>query len=224
MNQISKVLICSALGWLSAQAQTFQDTVNTAIPDGNPNGLSSTINVTGLASQLQDITVSLDISGGANGDLYAFLSHGSTGFAVLLNRTGKTATDPFGYNDAGFNITLSDAVSLDIHNYGGNGGALLTGIWQPDGRNVDPQLVLDTSARTALLNSFAGSDPNGSWTLVVADMAGGGGQAVLNSWAIDITPVPEPGAGKLFLFIGGSCMFQYFRRKVPKYPRLARSC
>jgi len=156
--------------------------------------------------------VSLDISGGSDGDLYAFLSHGSTGFAVLLNRVGKTATDPFGYGDAGFHITLSDAASLDIHNYGGNGGAALTGTWQPDGRNVDPQLVLDTSPRSAFLSSFIGSDPNGTWTLVVADMAGGGGQAVLQSWGIDVTPVPEPGSSRLFLVMAGAGLLQYFRR------------
>src|SRR5689334_3241324 len=153
MRQIAKLLISVAFGCVTTQAQTFTDTVNTAIPDGNPTGLSSSINVTGLAGQLLDITVSLDISGGSNGDLYAFLSHGSTGFAVLLNRTGKTGSDPFGYGDAGFHITLSDAATLDIHNYGGNGGALLTGIWQPDGRNVDPQLVLDSSPRNAFLSS-----------------------------------------------------------------------
>src|SRR5262249_30283949 len=152
-------------------------------------------------TQLEDVTVSLDISGGSNGDLYAYLQHGSTGFAVLLNRVGKTASDPFGYSDSGFHVILSDAASLDIHNYGGNGGNALTGTWQPDGRTADPQLVLDTSPRTAMFNSFLGSDPNGVWTLTVADMAGGGGQAVLQSWGVNVTaaPVPEPGAGKLFL-------------------------
>jgi len=212
MNKVCKLCILFLVSGLTASAQIFQDTVNTDIPDGNPTGLSSSINVTGLAGQLQDITVSLDISGGSDGDLYAFLSHGSTGFAVLLNRVGKTATDPFGYGDAGFHITLSDAASLDIHNYGGNGGAALTGTWQPDGRNVDPQLVLDTSPRSAFLSSFIGSDPNGTWTLVVADMAGGGGQAVLQSWGIDVTPVPEPGSSRLFLVMAGAGLLQYFRR------------
>src|SRR5690242_13438813 len=212
MRQIVKLLMCFVLGWLNAQAQSFTNTVNTAIPDGNPNGISSSINVTGLESALQDITVSLDISGGSNGDLYGFLSHGSTGFAVLLNRVGKTSTDPFGYSDAGFHVTLSDAASLDIHNYGGNGGAALTGTWQPDGRNVDPQLVLDSSPRNAFLSSFVGSDPNGTWTLVVADMAGGGGQSVLQSWGINITPVPEPGTNQLFLVMAGAGLLQYLRR------------
>src|SRR5947207_2556934 len=158
MRLISNLLTLSVLSALTAQADLFQQTVNTAIPDGNPTGLSSTIDVQGLGNQLEDITVSLDISGGFNGDLYAYLSHGSTGFAVLLNRAGKTAADSFGYSDPGFHIVLSDAASLDIHTYGGNGDLPLTGTWQPDGRNVDPQLVLDTSPRTAQFNSFIGSD------------------------------------------------------------------
>jgi subtilisin-like proprotein convertase family protein len=212
MKKIPKLLPLFVLGAFTAQAQLFQDTVNTAIPDGNPTGLSSTINVTGLGNQLQGITVNLDISGGLNGDLHAYLSQGTLGFAVLLNRVGKTGTDPFGYGDSGFHISFSDAASLDIHNYGGNGGLPLTGIWQPDGRNLDPQFVLDTSPRTAFLNSFIGSDPNGTWTLVVEDMAGGGGQAVLESWGIDLTAVPEPAAGKLFFIMAGAGLFQYLRR------------
>jgi len=215
MQLITKLLAVSALSALTAQAQLFQQTVNAPIPDGNPTGLSSTIDVEGLSGQLSDITVSLDISGGSNGDLYAYLSHGTTGFAVLLNRVGKTASDPFGYGDAGFHIILSDAASLDIHNYGCNGGAALTGTWQPDGRNTNPQLVLDTSPRNARFNSFLGSDPNGLWTLVVADMAGGGGQATLQGWGVDVAaaPVPEPGAGKLFIVMAGAALLQYLRQR-----------
>jgi subtilisin-like proprotein convertase family protein len=215
MKVTSKLLMLIVLSGLTAQGDVFQETVNTAIPDGNPGGLESTIDVGGLAGQLEDITVSLDISGGFNGDLYAYLGHGDTGFAVLLNRVGKTAVDSFGYSDPGFHIVLSDAASLDIHTYGGNGDLPLTGTWQPDGRNVDPQLVLDTSPRTAQFDSFIGSDPNGAWTLFVADMAGGGGQAVLQSWDINlaVVSVPEPGAGKLFSVMAGAGLFQYLRRR-----------
>jgi hypothetical protein len=49
-------------------------------------------------------------------------------------------------------------------------GGPLTGIWTPDGRVVDPDLVLNTDPRTALLGSFNGLDPNGEWTLLIADL------------------------------------------------------
>jgi hypothetical protein len=218
-----KLLLVGLLTGLQAQAQVFQQTVNTDIPDGNPTGLSSTIEVSGLASQLENITVSLDIPGGFNGDLYAYVSHGTSGFAVLLNRVGKTAGDPFGYSDAGFNkLTLSDTASQDIHLYGGNGGLALTGIWQPDGRNVNPQLVLDSSPRTAMLSSFTGADPNGSWVLFVADMASGGGQAVLQDWSIDITAVPEPATGKLCVGLAAALALARLWRM--RRPRLKDDC
>src|SRR5690242_4320481 len=61
------------------------------IPDANPTGWSDTRNVDwngqfGSGSwNITDVNVVLNVSGGYNGDLYAYLVHGS-GFAVLLNR------------------------------------------------------------------------------------------------------------------------------------------
>ena len=137
------------------------------------------------------MNVSLDITGGWNGDLYAYLSF-SDGFAVLLNRVGKSSSDDFGYGDAGFNVTFSDSAATDIHLYGGNGGNQLTGTWQPDGRETDPQLVVSSDPRTALLSSFDNLDPNGTWTLFVADVATGY-QSTLVSWSIEIVTVPGAG-------------------------------
>jgi hypothetical protein len=182
--------------------------------------LSSSIEVSGSTGLILDITVGLNISGGANGDLYAFLSHGTSGFAVLLNRVGKTAADPFGYDDAGFSILLNEYATLDIHSYGGNGGAPITGIWQPDGRNVDPQLVLDTDARTATLSSFTNQVANGTWTLFVSDQTGGQ-QSTLQSWNLTIsTGVPEAATVQLVaagagLLLARSLMRRRFRALRP---------
>lgn len=41
------------------------------------------------------ITVTINLTGGWNGDLYAHLVHES-GFSVLLNRTGRSLADPDG--------------------------------------------------------------------------------------------------------------------------------
>lgn len=214
------LIVLGLLPGMPAQGQFFQQTVNTDIPDGNPTGLSSTIQVGGVGNQLENISITLDISGGYNGDLYAYLSHGAGGPAILLNRVGKTGSNPFGYGDSGFSITLSDSASQDIHSYGGNGGLALNGTWQPDGRNVDPQLVLDSSPRTALLGTFTGDDPNGSWVLFVADMAAGGGQPVLQDWSIDITAVPEPGsAGLLLGFVACLIAMRSVSRRKPGSPR-----
>src|SRR2546422_5215497 len=119
------------------------------IPDGDAAGVSDVRTITSVITQISSITVSLDISGEFNGDLYASLRHDS-GFSVLLNRPGRTADSPSGYGDRGLNITLSDsAPNGDIHSYRAvftpEAGSPLTGTWQPDRRNVDPSLVLDST-------------------------------------------------------------------------------
>jgi subtilisin-like proprotein convertase family protein len=189
-------LLLPSLFLLSASASgqgTFQflKTVNSLVPDGNPTGLASTINVSGLYGPMTNINVFLTVSGGYNGDLYACLTGPNGGFAVLLNRSGMTALNGFGYGDAGFNITLTDLAVTDVHSYGGNGGGQLPGTWQPDGRAINPQFAFDTVGRTAMLNSFDNLDPNGTWTLFVADMAGGY-QSTLTSWGMQVNVVPEP--------------------------------
>jgi hypothetical protein len=61
----------------------------------------------------------------------------------------------------------------------------LTNSWAPDGRNVDPALVLDTDSRTDLLSSFNELDPNGSWSLFIADLEPGD-TSTLVSWGLEL--------------------------------------
>lgn len=192
-------LLLASFAPLQAETFTFSG-LNQAVPDGDPNGLSNTQTVSTAITSIGSLTLGLDLSGGFNGDIYAYVTH-STGFTSLLNRVGRTAGDPFGYDDDGFQVTFSDsAANGDIHNYRSvttpAPGFPLTGIWQPDARTADPDMVTDASARTAFLSSFNGLDPNGSWTLFLADLSSGpaGGSFTLNSWSLNIeaTPIPEP--------------------------------
>lgn len=194
----------ATLGGLATQAQITSQYdftgINADIPDANLSGLGNAQTVTSAEHSIQSLTVTLDIQGtggGAfNGDYYAYLTHGS-GFAVLLNRSGRTSGDASGYADNGYNsVTFADgAANGEIHLYQNtlapSGNGALTGTWAPDGRNVNPTTVLDTTGRTATLSSFAGVDPNGTWTLFIADL-GGGGTGRLASWSLSITAVPEP--------------------------------
>lgn len=196
----------ATLGGLATQAQITSQhdftSINADIPDGSLSGLGNSQTVSSAEHFIQSLTVTLDIQGtgaGAfNRDYYAYLTHGS-GFAVLLNRSGKTSGDAVGYADNGYNnLTFQDsAANGEIHLYQNtlapSGNGALTGTWAPDGRNVNPTTVLDSDGRTALLNPFAGADPNGTWTLFVADVSGGG-TARLASWSLSITAtaVPEP--------------------------------
>jgi len=195
MKQIYAFLLPLALSVATTHATLFTWTMGpTVIPDANPNGLATTVTVSGLADRITDVNVYVNVSGGFNGDLYGYLSFGE-GTAILLNRVGKTSSDSFGYGDTGFVIKLDDQASqvTDIHLYQNVQNYSITGnaLWRPDGRDVDPQQVLDTSSQTAFLSSFNNLDPNGTWTLFFADMASGE-QATLISWALEIEAVPEP--------------------------------
>jgi subtilisin-like proprotein convertase family protein len=204
MKRLTAILVAMSM-MMSAQAQTttnvFQQTPNEIIPDANPTGLFSTIVVGEISGDIQSVTVMLNIANGFNGDLFAFLSFDS-GYAVLLNRIGKDDSNPYGSGSSGIDVILSDAATADVHLYDGNVGDLLTGTWQPDGRETDPQLVVSSDPRTAMLSSFNNLDPNGTWTLYVADMASGY-QSTLVSWGIIITTVPEPTAIQFLAAFGG---------------------
>jgi subtilisin-like proprotein convertase family protein len=183
-------------------------TVNSVIPDNNPTGLADTRTISGsVITGITSVEVRLEISGGWNGDLYAYLMHDS-GFSVLLNRPGKTLLDVIGSGSAGFDITLSDAAITDIHDIGPSGH--ISGSFQPDARNVDPFDVLDTDSRTSFLSSFQGLNANGAWTLFVADNAAGD-QSTLLSWGLNISGVPEP-SRTVLLMLGGLAMLQRRRR------------
>ena len=220
------------LAWTyCVQANPIEIQVNQPIPDGDLSGLTSSINLSGLSGPIGAVRLDLNISGTYNGDLYAYLVHDG-GFSVLLNRVGRTGNNDLGYGDGGINVTFADgAANGDIHNYrsslfGNASTALsgpLTGTWSPDGRQSSPFGVTDADARTALLSSFDGLDPNGDWTLFIADLSGGDLHQ-LNSWGLElnapIAAVPESGNTALLLLMAAGCILLMGWR--PWQPRLAR--
>jgi len=203
--------------------------LTSAIPDNNLSGMARTVTVSGYELKAPYVvTVSMKITGtgyGAwNGDYYADLRHTSvdgtmTQLAVLLNRVGRSSTLGSGYSDNGMDITLADSAVRDVHEYrldfpGGNNdpiGAMLTGTWQADGRNVNPMSALDSSLRTTMLNDLGAVSPNGTWTLFIADAkAGGTGQLV--EWKVTMQGVPEPSAASLIIFSAGALLALRRRR------------
>jgi hypothetical protein len=180
------------------QAQTtesFTFTTNRVVPDGSASGLSDVRSVNSAIGNITSLKVRLKVTGEFNGDLYGYLRH-SSGFTVLINRPGKTATNAFGYGDSGFNITFQDgAVNGNLHTYQNvitpPDGSPLTGIWQPDGRNVDPDVVTEASLPTTSLTNFNGLNAAGDWTLYLADTQSGGTNMV-TEWGLDITGGATP--------------------------------
>lgn len=216
-RRIDRLIWTLALGVLAgstmtASAQLYSVTqssgaLSVLIPDNSSVGVAHEQEVTGLVGALDYVEVDLRITSlGAspmfNGDLYVTLTHDS-GYSVLLNRVGRRLGSSGGYADNGFDIRLSDTAAADVHSYrltvsgnefvpisNSNPADPLTGTWQPDGRAVDPGVVLTTSPRTAGLSTFDGLNPNGVWTLFVADL-GVGGLAKLDSWSVHLVGVPE---------------------------------
>lgn len=215
---------------LSASAPVFVFTSEVALPDGTGAGLVDRRTVSGVPLQAS-VSVGLTLSGlgegMVNGDLYATLSHENASgivdaFVVLLNRLGKRLDNDEGYFDSGMSIDLvGDPSAPDVHNYritlGGSHtvplGGPLTGTWSPDGRETDPDLVLDTDERSSGLDAFTGIDPNtGRWVLFVADLMQGG-EARLDQWSLQFSPVAIPESQWFALGAGvGLAVLALFRR------------
>lgn len=216
------VMAAAVLGAASASAQTFNTNltfnVNQAIPDADSSGLALAQNLTlsTLPGPITKVTVTLNISGGFNGDLYAYLAGPGTGFAVLLNRTGVNGGNAFGSTDSGFSVTLDDSASFaDIHTSALSGG-VLSGTFGSDGEKIDPQSDPSDfpAAQTDLLTSFNGNLASGTWTLFLADLSAGG-VATINSYVLDITAVPEPGTMALAA-IGGLALLALRHSRLRK--------
>src|SRR5260370_34622548 len=91
LSNVSALIVVLAAASAPAQTNTFSFTnvVNLGIPDANPNGLSSSIQISGLFGSISNVSVYLNISGGWNGDLYGYLSGDNGGFRVLRHRSGE---------------------------------------------------------------------------------------------------------------------------------------
>jgi subtilisin-like proprotein convertase family protein len=206
-------LVCALT--MPLRAATYSNSIEnifTTIPDGDLNGIQSSLSLSGLAQAIADVNVTLTISGGFNGDYYVYLYHNGTS-SILLNRVGRSGSNSSGYSDAGFGtnsvsfrFTFDDQAGNDVHNYQTSAFALnsnlqLTGSYQPDGRAIDPLSagsLFDSASRSSELNVFNGMDGNGTWSLFVADVSAGG-EGTLVNWGLQITTIPEPASARLLV-------------------------
>jgi hypothetical protein len=158
------------------------------ISDGSSVGITSIATVSGsgnIASSGDNVSVTLNLSGGNIGDLVAYLRF--NGVTVqLLNRPG-TSGNPLvlGYTGNSsftfYPVTLSDGNVTSVDSYGGG--------------SISSIVSFNPSAGSAGFQAFNSlSSVSGNWTLFFADLSGGDGANVttLNSWSLNITAVPEP--------------------------------
>jgi subtilisin-like proprotein convertase family protein len=179
------------------------------ILDGNPVGQVFTGNFNNAASwdQVVSLTVGLNVSGGYNGDLYAYLIAPNGTVMMLMNQPG-VGVNGIGASGSGMNITLSSGNTGDgllapnsgaIQNetsgaYLGNPGNQASAVYSALG-----SLAFQTVSDAQNLGP-TGSAANGTWTLYFADVASGGGNETLNSWTLNLAVVPEPVTLALGLF------------------------
>jgi subtilisin-like proprotein convertase family protein len=191
--KILSVVCGLALGLVSASASLSisYSGFGQQITDGSSVGITSVATVSGagsIASSGDNVSVTLNLSGGNIGDLVAYLNYGGVGGVTvqLLNRPG-TGGNPSALGYTGnssfiFNpVTLSDGNSTGVDSYGGG--------------SVNSAVSYNPTSGSTAFQAFNGlSSANGNWTLLFADLSGGDGANVttLNGWSLDITAVPEP--------------------------------
>jgi subtilisin-like proprotein convertase family protein len=190
---VTATIVAGLAPGLGAQTKIFTQNSTSAtvvIPNNNLSGVAEQLTFSSTLTSISDVEVSLDIAGGYDGDYYAYLTYG-TGFAVLLNREGSSIGNSYGSPYSGYNVTFSGSAPNGNINLANAVGGIVTGTWQPDGRNVSPLGVVYNASpsQTALLSSFDGLNPNGTWDLFIADISVGG-QGSLVRWGLTVTQDP----------------------------------
>lgn len=225
-------------GWcLSAQAATISGTLsnlNLAIPDASSGSvLPSTIVLNSGGQLISSLRISVTVSGGFNGDLYILLEHGGKS-SVLVNRPGLDTTvtsSAYGSPSRGLNVTFFDAATVDLKtsipmtldaSYGSggvnDGQAQVTGVFQPDGRDVSPfSADLSTSTtETRTLSEFNNTTMDGPWTLSLVRVSSLE-TSTLEGWSVEATSstvtVPEPGTVLSSMLLVCSGLYVRFIRR-----------
>jgi len=195
--------LTAILTFTAARAEVFSELstnfiVGTDIPEANPVGLVSRGFVTGLpvGALVTNLTVSLDVSGGYNGSLYAYLVAPNDSTVVLLDQPGVTEDNPFGAGGSGLAVNFTESAGESIQTAAETPGEVTAGNYLPAGDFSNCQ---DTPA-------------DGEWKLYVSDETAGGGQAILVDWSLTLKvgTVPEPCS--LTLVLGASLALGACRR------------
>lgn len=162
------------------------------IPDNTASGVGYSINFGPAEFLISDIAITLNVTGGYNGDLFAYLTHGGQS-AVLFNQNIGTP------NSSGLSsVAFTVGSGATIHSASGTAGQALTGSYTAQDN----------------LNVFYNTTAAGTWTLFLADLSPGD-TSTLVSWDVDLTVVPEPATWTLIIFgalASGTVMFRRFSR------------
>ena len=181
-------------------------TINLAVPDNTANGVSNTINVSGIpgGATITDIQVTLNMSHTYPGDMIFNLKAPNGQILNLYKYAGGTFTGPasgvptwgwYGARISSNGTTPFSSVTTAPFIYGS------APLWKADLLNAAvpgptvqaPTGYVPTATTWGQLYTTGGST-NGAWTLAMAD-GGPGDLGTLASWSIAISyGAPSPGA------------------------------
>ncbi len=184
--------------------------LNVLIPDNNLSGVASQVNFNSAISQITSVTVTVNVAGAPpndpnawDGDYVAYLEYDS----VLVYLLQNPGTPPYGSPGNGFNITFSDAAGVNPLNLTSdpnlNTTATISGTYNPAGN----------------LGAFNGLNPNGTWTMFIADTSAGD-IGTLTSWSMSVAGLPDSAGTFLLLTIGVGLLGLYSAHSM-RLPRPA---
>lgn len=185
--------------------------VGQTIADNSSAGMTVSQTFTGLDANINEVSVRLNVSGGYNGDLYGYLTYnGQT--VVLLNRVAGSTGGTYGSAASGFGTgTFGTGNSITLSDAGGDGA-----IHTISGSPVAVGNYTPDSNGGTFSAAFNGMNPNGTWTLFLADLSAGS-QSTLVSWGLNISVVPEPATWAMIIFgsvVVGCSLARRLRRKA----------
>ncbi len=144
--------------------------------------------VSGLPRGITDVNVTLTSFDHTYPNDVDVLLVGPTGkFAVLVSDAGGD------WNVNGVNLTIDDQAAAQLP----QADQIVSGTYQPTNFEADDEFgpaAPDTDTSVDLLNTFNGTDPNGTWSLYVADDYGSEDGGDFGGWSVRITTVDLPAA------------------------------
>lgn len=199
----------------AALAQTYSNPASMLVPPTGTGGqldfnstTISTITVSGAGPILLSMTVDFfNISGTFPDDMDAMLVSPGGLRTILFSDSGG------GSDISGVNLNISDTAAGPLP----DATIWISGSYRPTNYGTGDTWYdssgLVTPATTTSLATFAGIDPNGTWTLYIRDDAAGDVHTFAGGWALNLTAVPEP-ATFAVLGLGAAALLR--RRKARK--------
>lgn len=185
---VSLVLIAALC--LPAFATVFTNpaaiTINDAVTIGTGNPYPSNISVSGLTGNITDIKVNLFNINHSFPDDMDLLLVGPTGANIIIMSDNGGSDDRFNVD-----ITLDDAAAASLP----DATTLPSGTFKPTNIGAGdtwPAPAPAPSANTTLAAAFAGTAPNGTWSLYVGDDLGADMGGLGNGWGLTITTSGNP--------------------------------